>query len=186
MNTNSTISVLDLGKLDKNAAVDLIDVRSPMEYHEIHAPAAKNVPLAKLDPKKMMAARDNAADKPIYVICKSGTRGASAQQRFFDAGFTNVVNVEGGTDAWLSAGLPVVRGKQAISLERQVRIAAGLIVFIGALLAIIIHPNWAIIPAFVGLGLMFAGITNWCGMGLLLARMPWNQVKTTEACCNVK
>jgi hypothetical protein len=86
-----------------------------------------------------------------------------------------VVNVEGGTQAWDEAGLPVVRGQKAISLERQVRIAAGSLVLLGALLGYFAHPYWIALSAFVGAGLVFAGITDTCGMGMLLARMPWNQ-----------
>ena len=84
--------------------------------------------------------------------------------------------VEGGTKAWAAAGLPVTCGKGVISVERQVRIAAGLLLLTGAALAWFIHPAYVAISAFVGAGLTFAGITDWCGMGLLLARMPWNNV----------
>jgi rhodanese-related sulfurtransferase len=88
----------------------------------------------------------------------------------------NVINVEGGTEAWLAAGLPVVRGKKVMSLERQVRIAAGAIVLAGAIAALVTgNVYFAGIPAFVGAGLMFAGISDSCAMGLLIAKMPWNQ-----------
>ena len=88
-----------------------------------------------------------------------------------------MVNVEGGTLACVEAGLPVVRGKKAISLERQVRIAAGSLVLLGVLLGWFVHPAFIGLSAFVGAGLVFAGITDTCGMGMMLARMPWNQVK---------
>jgi len=171
------ITVQQIAERDAEGDVDLIDVRTPMEYREVHAAAARNVPLDSLDPHAVMRSRNGATDKTLYVICKAGTRGAKAQQKFIDAGFIDVVNVEGGTDAWVGAGLPVVRGKKAVSLERQVRIAAGLLVLIGALLAIFVHPYLAVIPAFVGAGLMFAGITDSCAMGMLIAKMPWNQCK---------
>ena len=87
-----------------------------------------------------------------------------------------MLNVEGGTLAWAEAGLPVVRGKRAISLERQVRIAAGSLVLLGAILGWMVHPVFVGVSAFIGAGLVFAGITDTCGMGLLLARMPWNRV----------
>jgi Protein of unknown function (DUF2892) len=92
-----------------------------------------------------------------------------------------VVNVEGGMLACIEAGLQVVRGKKAISLERQVRIAAGLLVVLGSLLGWFVHPAFIGLSAFVGAGLLFAGITDTCGMGMLLARMPWNQVSKAPA-----
>jgi len=180
---NSIITVTSLAERGGQDSVELIDVRTPMEYREAHAERAKNIPLDALEPQTVMASRNGSADEPLYVICKGGARGAKAQQKFIDAGFTNVVNVEGGTEAWVSAGLPVVRGKKAVSLERQVRIAAGFIVLVGALLGIFVHPYFACIPAFVGAGLMFAGITDSCAMGMMIAKMPWNQVK--EQSCSV-
>lgn len=178
-----TISVESLAERDGQGPVDMIDVRTPLEYREVHAATARNIPLDALDPHQVMSERNGAGEQPLYLICKGGARGAKAQQRFFDAGFANVINVEGGTEAWVAAGLPVVRGKKAISLERQVRIAAGLIVLAGALAAIVTgNVYFAAIPAFVGAGLMFSGITDSCAMGMLIAKMPWNQVKDSGAC----
>src|SRR5207245_8145316 len=124
-----------------------------------------------------------AKDGPRYVRCRSGRRGRQACEKFLAAGFSNVVNDEGGTLAWAECGLPVVRGKKAISLERQVRIAAGLLVLLGALLGWLVHPALAALAALVGAGLVFAAITDTCGMGLLLARMPWHQVTDVPAQC---
>jgi hypothetical protein len=86
------------------------------------------------------------------------------------------VNIEGGTMAWTTANLPVVRGKKTISLERQVRIAAGSLVVIGCTLGFFVHPLGYVLATFIGAGLVFAGVTDTCGMGMLLARMPWNRV----------
>ena len=154
--------------------VDLIDVRTPVEFREVHVGWARNLPLDQLDANQVKAQR-NGSDQPLYVICRSGSRGRQACEKLIASGVTNVVNVEGGTLAWDQAGLPVVRGKKAISLERQVRIVAGLMVFAGSLLAIT-NPWWLILPGFVGAGLAFAGITDTCGMAMILAKMPWNQV----------
>jgi rhodanese-related sulfurtransferase len=173
----NTISVQDLAKRSERGPVDVIDVRTPVEYREVHAKIAKNVPLDALDPKAVMQERNGSAEEPLYLICQSGNRSSKAGQKFLDAGYANVVSVEGGTKAWNEAGLPVVRGKKAISLERQVRIAAGFLVLLGTVLGYFVDPLWLGLSAFVGAGLMFAGITDTCGMALVLARMPWNQVK---------
>ena len=154
--------------------VDLIDVRTPVEFREVHVAFAHNVPLDKLDSAKVMRERANVTG-PLYVICKSGARSKQACEKIVSAGCTRVINVEGGTSAWEQAGLTVVRGKKAISLERQVRIAAGALVLTGAGLSFVSH-YWIGLSAFVGAGLMFAGITDTCAMGMILARMPWNQV----------
>ena len=172
-----TISPRDLAARRRaGQPVELIDVRTPVEFREVHAEAARNVPLSELDPKVLLAARDGQPDQPLYVICQSGSRGRQACEKFLAAGFANVVNVEGGTRAWAECGLPVARGKKAISLERQVRIAAGHLVLIGAALGAFVHPAFIGLSAFIGAGLLFAGLTDTCGMGLLLARMPWNRV----------
>src|SRR5580765_1770924 len=98
---------------------DLIDVRSPVEFEAVHAEGARLVPLDKLDVKAVLAARA-APDEPMYLICKSGERAEKARGKFIAAGFSNAICIEGGTDAWIRAGLPVVRGRKTISLERQV------------------------------------------------------------------
>lgn len=161
---------------------NLIDVRMPVEYREVHVENARNVPLDRLDAAALMHAHNPAA--PLYVICRSGSRGQQACERFLRAGFSNVVNVAGGTLACIDAGLPVVRGKKAISLERQVRIAAGSLVVLGAVLGGFVHIGFIGLSAFVGAGLVIAGVTDTCGMGMVLARMPWNQCREpTAASC---
>jgi len=151
----------------------LIDVRTPAEFQQVHAVGARNIPLDRLSADQLT--RELNGSESIYVICRSGARGRKACEKLHAAGIANAVNVEGGTDAWEAAGLPVVRGRKALSLERQVRMAAGAIVVTGAVLAWWVHPAFVTVCAFVGAGLVFAGITDTCGMGLLLARMPWNR-----------
>lgn len=175
----TTISPQELQqRIRTNPAVHLIDVRTPVEYREVHATPARNVPLDQLGPEAVLDACTNG--ESLFVICRSGSRGRQACEKLAAEGI-NAVNVEGGTQAWEQAGLPVVRGKKAISLERQVRIAAGFLAFAGAVLALTVDPYWAGLSAFVGAGLMFAGITDTCGMGMILARMPWNQVQASKS-----
>lgn len=170
-----TISVKQLADKQSQEDVDLIDVRMPTEYREVHAEGAVNVPLDSLDPKAVADSVGARADKPVYVICKSGNRSSKAAQKFVDAGVEDVINVDGGTTAWVDAGLPVVRGKKSVSLERQVRILAGFLALLGAVLGFFVHAYFVGLSAFIGAGLMFAGITDTCGMGMMLSRMPWNQ-----------
>jgi rhodanese-related sulfurtransferase len=176
----ATISAREVSTRRANGQpVELIDVRTPVEFREVHADLARNVPLDVLDPAAVMAGRSSPAEQPLYVICRSGTRSQQACAKFLAAGYGNVVSVEGGTLAWTDLGLPVVRGPKAMSLERQVRIAAGSLTLLGAVLGWFVDPAFVGLSAFVGAGLVFAGVTDTCGMGLLLARMPWNQVRHT-------
>ncbi len=174
--TITAINPQALAKLsNEGKKIDLIDVRTPVEYREIHVEVARNIPLDQLDPAAVMNARNGSANEPVYVICRFGSRGEQACEKFLKAGFSNVINIEGGTVACVEAGLPVVRAKNSVSLERQVRIAAGSLVLVGAVLGWFYHPAFIGLSAFVGAGLVFSGITDTCGMGMALARMPWNR-----------
>jgi len=177
--------------LQSGRKIDLIDVRTPVEFREVHVAIAKNVPLDRLDPAAIQSSRNGSAQEPLYVVCRSGSRGKQACEKLTAAGVENVINIEGGTTACESAGCSVIRGKKAISLERQVRIAAGSLVLLGAVLSFLVHPYWIGLSAFVGAGLIFAGVTDTCGMGMMLAKMPWNQVQsggaaTASGACTIK
>ena len=182
----SSISSAKFAELSKDGkTIELIDVRTPVEFREVHVEFARNVPLDQLDVQKVMQSRNGNANEPLYVLCRSGGRGQQACEKFIKAGFSNVINVEGGTMACIDAGLPVVRGKKAISLERQVRITAGSLVLLGAVLGWFVNPAFIGLSAFIGAGLVFAGITDTCGMGMALARMPWNQCSESATSCSV-
>ncbi|MDC0937213.1 rhodanese-like domain-containing protein [Pirellulales bacterium] len=181
----TTISPQGLGEL-RNAGktIDLIDVRTPVEYRELHVDFARNIPLDELDSNTFMQARNGSKEEPLYVVCLAGSRGEKACEKLRHAGFSNVVNVDGGTLACEQAGLPLVRGEKTISLERQVRIAAGSLVLLGAVLGWLLHAAFIGLSVFVGAGLIFAGITDTCGMGMMLARMPWNQCSREQTSCD--
>jgi rhodanese-related sulfurtransferase len=169
------ISPASLNKLRQaGKKIELIDVRTPVEFREAHVEFARNLPLDQLDPATFLHDRTGSNGGPLYFVCRSGGRAQQACERFQAAGFSNALNVEGGTTACAEAGLPIVRGKKAISLERQVRIAAGSLVLAGVSLGWLVHPGFYGLSAFVGAGLLFSGLTDTCGMGMLLARMPWN------------
>jgi rhodanese-related sulfurtransferase len=163
--------------------IELIDVRTPAEFRAVHVEYARNIPLDRLDCKALLASRNGRGDQPLYVICRSGSRGQQACQKLLAAGCPNAVNVEGGTMACVDAGLPVVRGKEAISLDRQVRIAAGMLVMLGVLLGWFVNPYFYWLSGAVGAGVTLAGITGSCQMAMVLARMPWNQVKDEAPHC---
>lgn len=175
--------VVTAGELDEllraRADVRLLDVRTPGEFESAHIRGAYNVPLDTLGEH----AADIRAhvDMPVVLVCQSGARARRAEEALRASGMPNLHVLGGGVNGWLAAGRPVQRGRERISLERQVRIAAGSLVAMGALLALTVSPLFAILPAFVGSGLVFAGVTDTCAMGLLLARLPYNR----QASCDV-
>ena len=163
-------------RLATNAGLTVIDVRTPGEFAALHAAPARNLPLPDVSPAALTALGHADPEAPVYVLCQSGQRAQSACSRLAAAGFAQATVVTGGTEAWTAAGLPVVHGHtRAIELERQVRIVAGVLVVLGVALARTVHPGFMWLSGFIGGGLVFAGITGFCGMGLLLAKAPWNR-----------
>jgi rhodanese-related sulfurtransferase len=169
---NGTISAVELKKLaGRRGEAQLVDVRTASEYAARHVPGAINIPMEQIEERLY----DLSPDCPIVLICQSGGRARLATA-LLEPCRTDVTVLDGGTSAWLSAGFPVV-GNAATrwGLERQVRIAAGLLVVAGAVLALMVNPRWVYLSGFVGLGLAFAGLTNICAMASLLCKMPWNR-----------
>ena len=164
-------------RLQRGEPLDLVDVRTAPEFQRLHAAPARLMPLDELD----VSVQPDPA-KPVVLICKSGARAARGRDALRAAGRENVAIIEGGTDAWVAAGLACVEGVSRVpSLERQVRIAAGLLVTIGVTLGFLLHPAFLGLALVVGLGLTFAGITDTCGMAMVLAKLPWNR-QTATAC----
>lgn len=177
MTASSTlISAVEAFRRRGEAGTVFLDVRTPVEHREVHIDGCRLVPLDALDAGVM--ARELAGLKAV-VVCRSGTRAKQAAAMLGAAGVMDCAVLDGGMQAWQASGLPVVRGPKAMSLERQVRVAAGLMVLAGVALGTWVHPVWYGWSAFVGAGLVFAGLTDWCGLGLLLARAPWNKVRAT-------
>lgn len=166
---------------------ELLDVRTPAEFAAAHVPGAKLVPLDELDAAGFLKRR-GSGDQPLYVLCQSGSRARLAIEKFEQAGFDDCVLVEGGTQGWMDAGLPVNRGEsKVLPLMRQVQIAVGSVSAVGAALALWVDPLFALIPLVMGGGLLFAGVTGFCGLALVLAKMPWNKTggcKSTSCCTN--
>lgn len=177
-----TISPKELHeRQQRGEPMHLLDVRTPAEHAVVHVPGVHLVPLDRLDAAQMARTAGSIPDAPLYILCRSGSRAKQAAEKLERAGFSLCHVVEGGTTAWADAGLPVNRGQsKVIPLERQVRIAAGTLVLTGVVLAWLVHPAFVWLSGFVGAGLIFAGITDWCGMGMLIAKMPWNQKGCTS------
>jgi rhodanese-related sulfurtransferase len=173
----NTIRCHDLSKeWERHPKLAVIDVRTPVEFEEVHVPQARLFPLDQLQPEALAREEGISKSEPLYVLCRTGGRAAQAAKQLSQAGFQHAIVVEGGTMAWIEAGLPVIRGKRkVIALERQVRIAAGALVLTGVILGFLLNPAFFFLSGFVGAGLVFAGVTDWCGMGLLLAKAPWNR-----------
>lgn len=113
---------------------------------------------------------------PVIFHCRSGNRTSAYAEHLREAAQCEAYLLEGGLDAWRKAGLPFAEDRrQPLELMRQVQIAAGSLVLAGVLLGLTAAPGFLGLSAFVGLGLIFAGTTGWCGMARLLAAMPWNR-----------
>jgi rhodanese-related sulfurtransferase len=165
---------------------ELLDVRTPAEFSAVHVPGVRLIPLDTLDCAVFLKQR-GSADKPVYVLCQSGGRARRAIEKFQQAGFGGCVLVEGGTQAWIDAGLPVNRGAgKVLPLMQQVQIVVGILSAGGAVLALTVDPRFAVIPLVIGSGLLFAGLTGFCGLALLLAKMPWNRSCNCGSSCAVK
>jgi rhodanese-related sulfurtransferase len=170
-------TVLDARQLEEllteRPDVRLLDVRTPGEYESVHIRGAYNVPLDTLG-EHSDEIRATVAE-PVVLICQSGNRARQAESALKECTMANVHVLEGGMSDWLAAGLPVQRGRKRLSLERQVRIAAGSLAAAGAVLSLLLNPLFAMVPAFVGGGLVFAGVTDRCGMAMLLSRLAYNR-----------
>ncbi len=168
------ISVEQLQSLNLTDKI-FVDVRSPAEYRSVRVQGAVNLPLNTItcaDVQKLIGDKQNPA---IILLCAKGGRARKAAE-ILQAGSFNLLVVEGGTNACVEANLPIEKGGEAvISIERQVRIGAGSLVCLGIALGYFVNPNFYFLSAFIGAGLIFAGVTDWCGMGLLIARAPWNK-----------
>lgn len=147
----------------------LVDIRGPDEFARENIPGARNVPVAAIE-------RIERTDAPVVYHCRSGARTEANAARLAQAAGAPCYMIEGGLDAWQRAGFEVARDRsQPLELMRQVQIAAGSLALLGVVLGFLVSPGFFFLSAFVGAGLMVAGITGWCGMATLLRHMPWNR-----------
>ena len=155
-----------------NKTVDFINVCTPAEYKEKHIKGVRNIPLDTLDAH----ATELNEKSTIYIHCRSGNRGKQAIEKLEKLGITaELVNVEGGLLAWQEAGFETGSHTSRMPIMRQVLLGAGLLILIGFIGAHVIHEGFRYIIPLVGAGLLFSGLTGWCGMAMFLSKMPWNK-----------
>lgn len=163
----------------------LVDVREPVEFAEEHIAGSRLIPLAQLEQRT----GEIDCTRPLVVMCRSGKRGQLAAEKLKAGGFRDVRNLHGGILQWKAEGLPVATGeRKVIPLMRQVQMVIGIGVLAGVLLSRLVHPDFIFLSAFFGAGLLFAGLSGWCGLALLMAKMPWNRVEGSTcqpkaSCC---
>lgn len=172
MSTLTKLTPKDTAARVKTGEAVLIDIREPDEYAREHIPGAISLPVSALNEADLIL----DADQRAIFHCKSGMRTdtncAALAQRVEGEAFM----LEGGLDAWRAFGLPTAKDATApLEINRQVQITAGSLVLFGVLMGWFVAPAWFGVSAFVGAGLMFAGLSGWCGMATLLQAMPWNR-----------
>jgi rhodanese-related sulfurtransferase len=173
----STVSVAALkDEIKDGRRPQMIDVRTASEYASGHIPCTMNIPMDQFEARR----KDLRLEDGMVLVCKAGSRARIVAGWLGDSAKVRVL--EGGTDAWTHDGLETVASvKTRWSLERQVRLGAGLLV-LAAMILVVAGVHAAIwLAMFVGAGLTFAGATDICMMGILLAKMPWNQARPPQS-----
>lgn len=167
----SDISPQQASDLLKQGAL-LVDIRETDEYRREHIASAHHQPLSSFP-----SALHFPDDRTIIFHCRSGMRTKQAEAKLAAAlGKHEAFIMQNGINGWKAAGLPVVQNQsQPLDIMRQVQIAAGSLVLAGIFLGFALSPVFYFLSAFVGAGLVFAGISGFCGMAKLLQIMPWNR-----------
>lgn len=156
----------------KNGSAVLVDIREPMEHARESIPGARSHPLSSFDPASVR-------DAPAVIFhCQSGKRTCDNAGLLLGSGAAQAYFLDGGLSGWRKAGYPTnLDRSRPIEIQRQVQIAAGALILLGLALSWLVSPFFQAVPVFVGTGLVFAGLSGWCGMAGLLGLMPWNRVR---------
>ncbi|MEY4588148.1 MAG: hypothetical protein RL497_224 [Pseudomonadota bacterium] len=155
-----------------------VDVRTAAEVNAECLPHCLNIPLHELTAERLNTeiSRRGKPFERVYLVCQTGRRAELAIDQLAGQASAELVILEGGIEACKQHHIPLQTvGRKVLPLERQVRIAAGVLALGGALLGFWVHPGFHGVSAFVGCGLIFAGITDICPMAMLIAKMPWNR-----------
>jgi len=161
------------------AGATMIDIREADEHVRERIPGARHHALTRIHHDAVVRAGDDV----LIFHCRSGARTKGNAPRLSAAASPCTTYIlEGGLDAWKKAGLPVAfdRG-QPIEMMRQVQVVAGSLVLLGVLLGATVAPAFYAVSGFVGGGLLFAGVSGFCGMARLLSFMPWNRRTSATA-----
>jgi rhodanese-related sulfurtransferase len=173
-----TISPMDAKRRLAAGTAVLVDIREPMEHAREAIPGARSSPLSSYGAHSLQALQSENAPAVIFH-CQSGKRTSDNAERLLTCGMPELYILEGGLTGWKSAGLATrVDRSKPIEMQRQVQIGAGSLVLTGLALAYLVSPWFLALSAFVGTGLVFAGISGWCGMAKILGLMPWNRVSS--------
>ncbi|MDZ7925114.1 MAG: rhodanese-like domain-containing protein [Marinagarivorans sp.] len=162
----------------KNAHTCIIDVRTQAEVNTEALADCLHIPLHELSPERVKTeiAKSGKNGAQIYLLCQAGRRAEMAADQLKEHIDGELYVIEGGMNAVKQSNIPLqAKGGKTMSLERQVRIVAGALVFIGCVLGTYVHAGFYGLSAFVGAGLVFAGVTDTCMMGMVIAKMPWNR-----------
>lgn len=149
----------------------LVDIREPDEWSMCRIPQAEAAPLSVLPWLPLAPAGDG---KAIIFTCNSSRRTTANSDLLEGKAQGSAWQLEGGIQNWIQQGMPVEMGKRTISIARQVQIVAGFLVLVG-LVGSLVLPALVWVSAFVGMGLVFSGVTGTCAMGSLLSFLPWNR-----------
>ena len=163
---------------NKSANMCILDVRTAAEVKAAALPNCLHIPLHELTPARLQQeiTKSGKNGSCVYLLCQGGKRAEMAADQLKGQIDAELVVIEGGMNAVKQSNIPLAAtGKKVIPLERQVRIAAGLLVITGAVLGTWFNPAFYGLSAFVGAGLIFAGVTDICPMGMLIAKAPWNK-----------
>lgn len=169
----SPISVQTVRDLIAQGAM-LIDIRSVDEYAREHIAEARHIPMERISENMLYGSTDSA----VIFYCRSGNRTRANAQVLASCITCKGYVLEGGLDAWKKAGLAVKADpSQPLELQRQVQISTGLLIVLGTILGTKISPWFLLLSGFVGAGLVFAGVSGFCGLAHALMLMPWNRRK---------
>lgn len=183
MSVKTVDAVTLKGWIDSGEAV-VVDVREPAEYAAESIACATLLPLAAIS----KASLPNYRGKKLVIHCRKGGRGGSACEKLLaEDPNLDIYNLEGGINSWIEAGYPIASsGGFVLPLDRQVQLTIGLTLLAGSFIGFFLTPLLFILTGMVGVGLTIAGLTGFCGLAKVIAKMPWNQKSSPKSCCAVK